>query len=357
VLETSINNKKYFLCNVYRAPAGQNDESHRDLIENFNNRLEELMNELNMPHYNTLFFLDSNINLLKLSNSQLAAEYLDTCHANGYIIANLKATRICNNSYSLIDQILTTNIEQNCISGSIVCDISDHFPIFYSFDYTKPKNVDACKSYRPISLENMTLFRDALRNLSWNHVTLEQDVNRALEQFLDTFLTLFDLYFPVKTKKLNRDFDSLNEFMTRGLLVSRRRKNLLYKKQLISPTPNNVNLFRTYRNIYNSLIRRSKRLYYETNLKKFRTQPKKIWNILKKAIRSGGPPSEFHSITSNNQNLVNDSDIASALNKHFSNVGTEILNSIVPTNVDPLSFIPDNPNIPEFVMNNIGPIH
>jgi hypothetical protein len=298
VLETSINNKKYFLCNVYRAPAGQNDESHRDLIENFNNRLEELMNELNMPHYNTLFFLDSNINLLKLSNSQLAAEYLDTCHANGYIIANLKATRICNNSYSLIDQILTTNIEQNCISGSIVCDISDHFPIFYSLDYTKPKNVDACKSYRPLSLENMTLFRDALRNLSWNHVTLEQDVNRALEQFLDTFLTLFDLYFPVKTKKLNRDFDSLNEFMTRGLLVSRRRKNLLYKKQLISPTPNNVNLFRTYRNIYNSLICRSKRLYYETNLKKFRTQPKKIWNILKKAIGSGGPPSEIHSITS-----------------------------------------------------------
>jgi exonuclease III len=86
VLETSINNKKYFLCNVYRAPAGLNDESHRDLIENFNNRLEELMNVLNMPHYNTLFFLDSNINLLKLSNSQLAAEYLDTCHANGYII-------------------------------------------------------------------------------------------------------------------------------------------------------------------------------------------------------------------------------------------------------------------------------
>jgi hypothetical protein len=65
----------------------------------------------------------------------------------------------------------------------------------------------------------MTLFRDALRNLSWNHVTFEQDVNRALEQFLDTFLTLFDLYFPIKMKKLNRDFDSLNEFMTRGLLV------------------------------------------------------------------------------------------------------------------------------------------
>jgi hypothetical protein len=215
------------------------------------------MNVLNMPHCHTLFFLDSNINLLKLSNSQLAAEYLDTCHANGYFVSNLKATRICNNSYSLIDQILTTNIEQNCVSGSIVCDLSDHFPIFYSYDDIKPKYDDACKAYRPFSLENMTLFCDALSNLSWNHVTLEQDVNRALEQFLDTFLTLFDLYFPIKMKKLNRNFDSLNEFMTRGLLISRRHKNLLYKKQLLTPTPNNISHFCTYRNIYNSLLRRS----------------------------------------------------------------------------------------------------
>jgi hypothetical protein len=85
-----------------------------------------------MPHCHTLFFLNSSINLLKLSNSQLVAEYLDTCHANGYIISNLKATRICHNSYSLIDQILTTNIKQDCVSGSIVCDLSDHFPIFYT---------------------------------------------------------------------------------------------------------------------------------------------------------------------------------------------------------------------------------
>jgi hypothetical protein len=60
---------------------------------------------------------------------------------------------------------------------------------------------------------------------------------------------------------------------------------------------------------------------------------------------------------SNGANLVNDKDIASAFNDHFTNVGTEILNSIEPTSVDPLSFIPDNPNLPEFLMNNTGPVH
>jgi hypothetical protein len=44
----------------------------------------------------------------------------------------------------------------------------------------------------------MTIFRDELRNLSWNNVLLERDVNDALGQFLDTFTTLVDLYFPEK---------------------------------------------------------------------------------------------------------------------------------------------------------------
>jgi hypothetical protein len=102
VLETVVDSKKYYLCNIYRAPHSPTNESLRDLIENFNSRLEVLMNHTNKPHYNSLIFMDSNINLLKLNYSQLSAEFLDTCHASGFIISNFKATRICNESYSLI---------------------------------------------------------------------------------------------------------------------------------------------------------------------------------------------------------------------------------------------------------------
>jgi hypothetical protein len=145
------------------------------------------------------------------------------------MVTNFKATRICNNSYSLIDQILLNTIEHDCVTGSIVCDISDHFPIFYSCDDVFTKKVNVCKTFRPMSYDNMSRFRDELRNISWNHVLIEQDVNIALDNFLDTFLTLFDLYFPAKIKRKNRNFDRINEFMTKGLLTSRRQKNTLYK--------------------------------------------------------------------------------------------------------------------------------
>jgi hypothetical protein len=108
----------------------------------------------------------------------------------------------------------------------------------------------------------MTVFCDELRNLSWNNVLLERDVNGALGQFLDTFTTLVDLYFPAKKRKMNRNFDGIKEFMTRGLLISRKRKNLLFKKKISHPTDINIDAYRNYRNIYNALIRRSKKMYF-----------------------------------------------------------------------------------------------
>jgi hypothetical protein len=197
-LETVVDNKKIYLCNIYCAPTSPTQESQRDLIENFNLRLEELMNLINKPQYNSLIFMDSNVNLLKLNSSQLSAEFLDTCHSNGFIISNLKASRICNDSYSLIDQILCNNTDHNITSGSIVSDLSDHFMTFYSSIHIKITDNSKCNTYRSFSIQNMTIFRDELRNLSWNHVLLERDVNDALGQFLDTFTTLVDLYFPEK---------------------------------------------------------------------------------------------------------------------------------------------------------------
>ena len=55
------------------------------------------MNLINKPQYNSLIFMDSNINLLKLNSSKLSAEVLDTCHANGFIISNLKASFLLSN--------------------------------------------------------------------------------------------------------------------------------------------------------------------------------------------------------------------------------------------------------------------
>jgi hypothetical protein len=357
IIETTISRKKYYLCNIYRAPSTNENISQRDLIENYCNRLDNLLPLLSQHNHTALIFSDSNLNLLKLNTSPLTAEYLDVCHTNGFLLTNLKATRISQNSFSLIDHVLTNNISKNILSGSIVCDISDHFPVFFSCDNVKVEKKNEAQMTRNFNQESMSSFRDALRNLRWHNVLLENNVNVALDNFLDPFMTLFDLHFPLKKRKVNRNFDKLNAFMTKGLLISRRHKNLLYKKQLNNPSQANVTLFKNFRNIYNSVLRKSKKLYYEDSLNKFKLKPKKIWEILNSINGKTTKGVKIDEILNGDVSLNDDRDIAQSFNNFFTTVGTDIYNSIEPTLTDPLSYIPINNTVPNFVFNNTGPIH
>jgi Reverse transcriptase (RNA-dependent DNA polymerase) len=357
IIETTICRKKYILCNIYRAPSSVDNVSQRDLIENYNSRIEELLSILGNLNVNALIFSDCNINLLKINVSPLTAEYLDTCHTNGFIVTNFKATRIQNNSFSLIDHVLSNNINADIITGSIICDISDHFPVFYSCkDVTVPRD-DTTFMSRNTSYAKMVKFRDDLQQLRWQNVLSKRDVNAALNNFLDIFLTLFELHFPLTKKKFNRNYDKINEFMTNGLLTSRRKKNFLFKKQLARPSVENIQAFRNYRNVYNAVLRKSKKMYFEHVLKKFKTKPKKLWDILNTANGGCKSKSTIKEIEKDNTLYTKDNDIAEIFNDFFTEVGQKIQDEIEPTDKDPLSYFPENFNAPDFTINNTGPVH
>jgi hypothetical protein len=347
-IETVISKKKYYLYNIYRAPNSVGNESQCDLIENYNQHLDNLLPMLTKNNYISIVFSDCNINLLKINSSQLTAEYLDTCHANGFIQTNFKASRIQQNSYSLIDHIMTNYIDHDIVTGSIIHDISDHFMQFFSCNNIRKEQNVTDTMFCNFSHHNMSAFRDDLRGLSWNNVLSERNVDTALDNFLDTFQPLFELRFPLMKRKINRNYNQINDFMTADLLISRRRKNVLYKKQLVSPSPNNVNKYKMYRNVYNSVLRRSKKMYFEESFYKFRTKPKKLWEVLNLASGGVKKGNKIKEIFSGTNLITDDREIAQAFNNYFSRVGSDIINSIDHLNVDPLSYIPDNPNVPEF---------
>jgi hypothetical protein len=56
--------------------------------------------------------------------------------------------------------------------------------------------------------------------------------------------------------------------MTAGLLVSRCRKLKLQKTAISVPSLENISAFKVYRNLYNKVMRASKKLYYSNNLAK-----------------------------------------------------------------------------------------
>jgi hypothetical protein len=95
-----------------------------------------------------------------------------------------------------------------------------------------------------------------------------------------TFKLLYDLHIPVVTSRFNRNYNRISNFMTSGLLTSRRAKIELLKKSLNDPTELNLQRYKIYRNLYNKLIRIAKRNHTNEMLTKNKKNPKKTWEIL-----------------------------------------------------------------------------
>ena len=149
--------------------------------------------------------------------------------------------------------------------------MSDHFINFILFPVEKSRTSLSNKGYfldRIINKNTKEKFREVLNNLQWNNVTCQNDVNLAYDEFWNTFSALYDFYLPITKIKFNRNVHKINCFMTRGLLISRNTENALHKRYLTEPSANNKLAYVNYRNIYNSLIRRSRKEYYADILAK-----------------------------------------------------------------------------------------
>jgi hypothetical protein len=158
----------------------------------------------------------------------------------------------------------------------MISDISDHFFNFIcvpAASRTK-QTTNNFKYLRPFTLTNMTNFRDDLKNINWHPVLSSNNVDTGFGNFWEIFSTLYDLHFPLTKVKFNRNIHRINDFMTKGLLVSRKRKLELQKLSILDPA-SYFNTFKQYRNLFNSTLRASKNLYYDTKFSLYAKNPKK----------------------------------------------------------------------------------
>ena len=201
---------------------------------------------------------------------------MDNIMSNGYLQIITKATRIQGNSFSLIDHILTNNTASIELCGTIINDISDHFMNFVLLPINVTSRQNASIKKRNLCNENIERFRASLSNISWRNVTSSDDTNIAFELFWTDFNALFELNFPEKTVKFNKNLHPKQPFLTKGLLISRKNKLELHKLSLQSPTDSNITKYKQYRNIYATILRKSKQMYYEKTLRANKKTLKKL---------------------------------------------------------------------------------
>jgi hypothetical protein len=163
-------------------------------IERFFTIFEDLMQRINQKNLSSFIFLDSNFDLLSLHEAGSSA-FLNSILSAGYLQCVFKATRMQNNSRTLLDQILASCRRTSFESGTIITDLSDHFPTFILSPPEKQKNSKKTKTYRSFSDENMQNFKRLVNAESWDNVLASNDVNVAFDSFWSTYNELFLLNF------------------------------------------------------------------------------------------------------------------------------------------------------------------
>ena len=114
------------ICTLYRPP-------NTDVV-NFINALETLLCTLK----NKTVYLcgDFNINILNSDRDTNTGNFLDMLYSYGLHPLVTKPTRITEYSKTIIDNIFTTETDIAINSGLLICDITDHLPVFAIPEYS-----------------------------------------------------------------------------------------------------------------------------------------------------------------------------------------------------------------------------
>ena len=137
---------------------------------------------------------------------------------------------------------------------------------------------------RDFSPDSILRFKNAIKNYNWSHVTEQVCAQEATNNFLSTFDTLSNAFLPLTVKKIIKSLNPLEPWMMRGILISRKRKNELCNLSLKNPSPTSITQFKNFRNLYNTVIRNAKKLYFQRQLEENQKNLHKTWQILFSAI-------------------------------------------------------------------------
>jgi len=136
-------------------------------------------------------------------------------------------------------------------------------------------------------------------------------------------------------------------------------KNSLHLNVLNDPPDYNQAAYKTYRNLYNKLVRNSRQIYFESKLQLNSKNSKKTWDIIGEALKKQKTANVIPEIISNGITLSDNTGKANVFNEFFTKIGKNINENIPSTNVSFDSYLTrqqDAPPPPPLELGNIGPI-
>ena len=241
-LATRSGMKNIVVGEIYRPPKSNNAA--------FLSYVEQTLDTIENERKLSLLAGDFNYNLLPVLQNKQTNDFANLMTSYGFFPLISKATRIQNETETLLDNVFTNDLTVICSSGIFVDDLSDHFPIFASLKFTNIKRHDrecitVFDKSKMADLNDFLLLR--LKNFQKNN-----DVNMASEELVEAYVHGIRTFS--KTFRPCRRKSSIKPWITPGILCSINMKTKLYSKFMRRRNENNET---KYKNIVMCLLKQS----------------------------------------------------------------------------------------------------
>ena len=150
-------------------------------------------------------------------------------------------------------------------------------------------------------------------NFNYNYNNTEN----YLETFLELSRNIIDLHAPSKKKSVRGNQSPfMNKELSKAIMTRSRLRNKFNKSKSIEDKIK----YNKQRNFCVSLLRRTKRVYYENLDEKLITDNKKFWKTVKPFLSDKSMSNEKITLIENEEIITEDLKIAEILNSYFSNI-------------------------------------
>ena len=249
------------------------------------------------------------------------------------------ATRISDISSSCLDQIWYNRFNVT-LAGSIISDISDHYPVFAVFSgYNFNKAITRkFRDHSDTQIEILSHHANVLCN-DYFVECVEKSSNFKCEWFLDKLWDLYNRHCPKKTKTI-----SLKKFMKPWINNEIKRK-IRSKHNLFKGFKRGTVSFATYNQYKNNLnisIRRARKNFFIRKFNNCRHDIKKTWKIINSVLSTNKKTDRVVTILdSEGCEISSPPGVSGAFCDYFSTVATRLDSDIPTTQTDPMYYMPD----------------
>lgn len=237
-------------------------------------------------------------------------------------------TRVQQNNKSCIDHIfikIKTQNKEKITPIILTSNITDHYATLVAIEKQELDSQEKKEHY--FEKVNYKQITQELSNQNWSYFYETRDCEEASNILINNFKAAIQK----ATKKITlKNIKKRKKWITRGLITSIENRDKMYQDLLKQPLNENLKQqYKIYRNKVNSLIKKTKKDYYEKQIENNNHCSKTLWKITQEIIKSPKQNQEIKQIKLPNNHVVNDKkQIVNEFNKHYAEVGNKLANKI-----------------------------